>query len=207
MLIGYFDDSGTHTSSEIVVMAGFVGAQEQWEQFEKTWADKLLEPLKGKPPLRRFHMVDCMQRSREFSDYSEAERNAVIHDFRQIILDANLIGNVTAVDRVAWDEVMIGPLRMLHGDAERHCINSCMSFSINQPTKVFGDNDVELDGAELAVFSALVDKSDACAWGSARGGHLPLAAGFSTVRYPIPQRTFKYVATVQSVMDEICQQP
>ena len=37
------------------------------------------------------------------------------------------------------------------------------------------------------------------------GGYLPLAAGVSTVRYPIPQRTFKYVATVQSVTDETCQ--
>jgi hypothetical protein len=30
------------------------------------------------------------------------------------------------------------------------------------------------------------------------GGYLPLAPGVSTVRCPIPQRTFKYVATVQS---------
>ena len=41
--------------------------------------------------------------------------------------------------------------------------------------------------------------------GTARsGGYLPLAPGVSTVRYPIPQRTFKYVATVQSVTDETC---
>ena len=38
------------------------------------------------------------------------------------------------------------------------------------------------------------------------GGYLPLAPGVSTVRYPIPQRTFKYVATVQSVTDETCQE-
>jgi hypothetical protein len=38
------------------------------------------------------------------------------------------------------------------------------------------------------------------------GGYLPLAPGVSTVRYPIPQRTFNYVATVQSVTDETCQQ-
>jgi hypothetical protein len=39
--------------------------------------------------------------------------------------------------------------------------------------------------------------------GSAQeGGYLPLAPGVSTVRYPIPQRTFKYAATVQSVTDE-----
>jgi hypothetical protein len=37
------------------------------------------------------------------------------------------------------------------------------------------------------------------------GGYLPLAPGVSTVRYPIPQRTFKYVATVQSLTDETCQ--
>ena len=37
------------------------------------------------------------------------------------------------------------------------------------------------------------------------GGYLLLAPGVSTVRYPIPQRTFKYVATVQSVTDETCQ--
>ena len=38
-----------------------------------------------------------------------------------------------------------------------------------------------------------------------KGGYLPLATGVSTVRYPIPQRTLKYVATVQSVTDETCQ--
>jgi hypothetical protein len=37
------------------------------------------------------------------------------------------------------------------------------------------------------------------------GGYLPLAPGVSSVRYPIRQRTFKYVATVQSVTDETCQ--
>jgi hypothetical protein len=39
---------------------------------------------------------------------------------------------------------------------------------------------------------------------TAVGGYLPLAPGVSTDRYPIPQRTFKYVATVQSVTDETC---
>jgi len=42
--------------------------------------------------------------------------------------------------------------------------------------------------------------------GSAQlGGYLPLAPGVSTVHCPIPQRTFKYVVTVQSVTDETCQ--
>lgn len=37
------------------------------------------------------------------------------------------------------------------------------------------------------------------------GGYLPLAFGVSTVRYPILERTFDYVSTVQSVTDETCQ--
>jgi hypothetical protein len=43
--------------------------------------------------------------------------------------------------------------------------------------------------------------------GAATGcsGWIPaLGTGVSTVRYLIPQRTFKYVATVQSVTDETC---
>ena len=44
-----------------------------------------------------------------------------------------------------------------------------------------------------------------CEGGSAMGGYLPLAPGVSSVRYPIRERTFKYVATVQSVTDETCQ--
>jgi len=39
-----------------------------------------------------------------------------------------------------------------------------------------------------------------------RSGWIPaLGNRVSTVRYPIPQRTFKYVATVHSVTDETCQ--
>src|SRR5207248_4299386 len=48
---------------------------------------------------------------------------------------------------------------------------------------------------------------DMCEGGSAMGGYLPLAPGVSSVRYPIRERTFKYVATVQSVTDETYQEP
>jgi hypothetical protein len=163
MLVGYFDDSGTHDDSEVIVMAGFVGTEEQWKQLEKSWADKLLEPLPNKPALKRFHMVRYMHRDHEFSRYSEAERDAVIHDFRQLILDAKLIGNVTAVDRVAWDQIMIGPLRLLFGNAEWFCVNSCMSFAINQATEALQDKKVSLifdDRPEIVKgpFQAILSK-------------------------------------------------
>jgi hypothetical protein len=38
-----------------------------WEmRVKKSWTVKLLPPLPDKPPLKRFHMVECMQREGAF---------------------------------------------------------------------------------------------------------------------------------------------
>jgi hypothetical protein len=42
---GYFDDSGTHATSEVVVVGGLIGRPDQWDQFEAAWAAKLANPL------------------------------------------------------------------------------------------------------------------------------------------------------------------
>jgi hypothetical protein len=39
---------------------------------------------------------------------------------------------------------------------------------------------------------------------TASGGYLPLTIRVSTVRFPIPQWTFKCIVTVQTVTDETC---
>jgi hypothetical protein len=78
MLSAYFEDSGTHRNSQIVVTGGLIGAETNWSRFETAWKAKLADPLDGrKPPLREFHMAPCMLREGEFQGYSEAERNAL----------------------------------------------------------------------------------------------------------------------------------
>jgi hypothetical protein len=146
VLSAYFDDSGTHGDAEIIVMAGFIGTEEQWKPFDEAWATKLKNPLPeaGKPPLKRFHMANCEARQGEFIGYSEPESDAVIHDFRQLILDAKLAGHVMAVDRVAWDELIIGPLRIFFGDAEWFCLNSCLTFAISKAKEQATDKVISL---------------------------------------------------------------
>src|SRR4051794_36222543 len=97
MSMGYFDDSGTHGSSEVVVWGGLMGTESQWLKFELKWKAKLAEPLPGKPPLKRFHMAECDAGDGEFIGYNRGELDAVTHDFRQIILDAGVYGYAAGV--------------------------------------------------------------------------------------------------------------
>lgn len=128
MLRAYFDDSGTHRSSDVILIGGLVGTINQWDQFEAQWAAKLAEPLPGKPPLRRFHLSECNACDGDFGSYNRAESDAVIHDFRQIIIDTALIGAAFAIDRRAWDQFIVGNyLRRRFGNAVDACVERCLS--------------------------------------------------------------------------------
>jgi hypothetical protein len=135
MLTAYFDDSGTHGDSDVVVIGGLIGAEKHWSPFEIEWKAKLANPLPGKPPLRRFHMAPCMARGGDFAGYSEGERDAVIHDFRQIILDADLTGFSYAVSLKDWDTI-IGT-RSFRGLKDPEFF--CMSNAITQSAKIARD--------------------------------------------------------------------
>jgi hypothetical protein len=133
MLRAYFDDSGTHKNSEVVVIGGLIGTCAQWDGFEAQWAAKLAEPLPGKPRLSRFHLSACNACDDEFTGYSRAESDAVIHDFRQITIDAAVIATAFAVDRRAWDEFIVGAARERFGDPVSACVERCLLECINIP--------------------------------------------------------------------------
>jgi hypothetical protein len=132
MLRAYFDDSGSHGNSEVVVMGGLIGSVEQWERFEHAWAAKLADPLPGygKPPLRMFHLSPCNSGVGEFADYTDGEQDAVIHDFRQIIIDAGLTSTASAIDRKAWDELITGNYRKVMGESLSACLMNCIDNAI-----------------------------------------------------------------------------
>jgi len=134
MLRAYFDDSGTHPESHVTVMGGLVGSAAQWKQFERQWAEKLEHPLPGKPPLNLFHLSECKAGAGEFADYNLTERDAVTHDFRQIIIASDLIGTASAVDRRAWNELVVGPFRTQLGDA----LSPCFEHSISETIRIAG---------------------------------------------------------------------
>jgi hypothetical protein len=122
----YFDDSGTHKGSAFVVLGGLVGLDEQWEPLCDKWAAKLAAPLPDKPRLSKFHLSACMAGSDAFRDYRPVEREALAGEFRDLIIEAGLGATASAIDRVAWDELVVGRIRHLLGPALQPCFLKCI---------------------------------------------------------------------------------
>jgi Protein of unknown function (DUF3800) len=125
MLTAFFDDSGTHDDSTFVLLGGLYGAEEEWSAFDQAWRQKLAAPLPDKPALKRFHMFDCQHGEGEFIRYSKPERDALIHDMRNIIISSGVHGYCCGVSRVDWDDLVAGDMRRFLGDAERFCVTQC----------------------------------------------------------------------------------
>lgn len=167
VLTAYLDDSGTHDDSRVLLWGGLVALDETWGPFEAAWKAKLADPLPEaqKPPLRKFHMSNCEASYGEFEGYSPAERDAVIHDFRQIILDHPVQAYISGVSLRDWDQI-IGRRRMRHfSDAEffvlQGCLNSIAMYSRdrteNAPVALHLDDRKWPDAAIRTLVEAVVD--------------------------------------------------
>ncbi len=78
MLVGYFDESGTHANSPAVCLAGYVASVEKWTSFEREW--KLVLDEFG---ITIFHMTDWEKRSKQFNGWNNEKG---IELFQRLVL-------------------------------------------------------------------------------------------------------------------------
>jgi hypothetical protein len=128
VLRAFFDDSGTHRQSPVVVIGGLLGTSAQWDDSEIAWTELLARPVPGKPPLKQFHLAACLGRYDEFQDYNLAEIDRVTHDFRRIILDVGIFTLAIAVNGSVWDELVVGDVRYQLGEPYRTLL-----FELHRP--------------------------------------------------------------------------
>jgi hypothetical protein len=130
MLGAFFDDSGTHSTSSVVAIGGLLGTDEQWDAFAPAWTKLLEEPLPGKPKLRQFHLAPCRAARGEFRDYSRAESDLLTAEFRRIILNTGLVTVAAAVNRAAWNELVVAEIADELGSPEELCFYKCVESVI-----------------------------------------------------------------------------
>jgi hypothetical protein len=92
MISAYFDDSGSHDDSHIIVYGGLIGSEDKWNPFLDEWEKKLANPLPGKAPLSQFHTSRCLSRGRGFEDYTRIEAECLVADLAKLVADSTLSG-------------------------------------------------------------------------------------------------------------------
>jgi hypothetical protein len=130
VITAYFDDSGTHQGSPVVAVGGLIGSEDQWAEFDERWKKLLAEPLPGKPSLKQFHSTECRGNHGPFGNYNVAERDRITYLFRQIILETGLFSVASIIDQIAWNELVVGPIRMIIGEADVFCSSKCIDCAI-----------------------------------------------------------------------------
>jgi hypothetical protein len=63
LLFAYLDESGTHETSPISVMAGYLGTADQWRAFDADW----IALVQG-AGLSHVHAVDLFKRTKQFRE-------------------------------------------------------------------------------------------------------------------------------------------
>jgi len=130
MLGAFFDDSGTHADSAVVAIGGLLGTDVQWDVFAEAWEEVLAKPFPEKSRLRQFHLTACRSGTGEFEDYNLAERDNLTYRFREIILNTGMVTLAAAVNKTAWDQVVVGMIAEHIGNPIEFCFYKCIELTI-----------------------------------------------------------------------------
>jgi hypothetical protein len=195
MLAAYFDDAGTHDSSEMVVWGGFLGTASQWSDFDKAWRGKLTRPLPGKAHLTKFGLADCDRHRGEFAGYSSAESDLLQNECRELIIQAGVVGLAYAVERAEWERLVKVKARDFFGDAESMCFSACFQGAIDRARLLFPDDLMLSMHFDLGRKSPKLDAIVNLVRISYRGAPAIVNIGFNPVKDFTPLQAADVIAT------------
>ncbi len=128
MLECYFDDSGTHDGSSVMVWGGVLGHSVFFDKFENAWKERLNAPCEGKPPVSAFHSTNLMSGSGEFRGYNRAESDRSRYLFREVIENAGLTVLSFGISVNDWERLVPANMRHALGDHERALFGMVIKF-------------------------------------------------------------------------------
>lgn len=127
MMTVYFDDSGTHTQSDIAIAACSVSDVMRWEFFESEWNAVLDETGIREPG---FHMAEFVARQSPFDRWNDEKRDRVLKALIGVINRRHVLaGMVTAVVKKDYDTLVVGKLREKLGHYHyTFAVQSCLAL-------------------------------------------------------------------------------
>lgn len=126
VLRAYFDDSGTHGGSEVVVWAGFMATCEEWGAIEEEW-DALLRRYE----ITSFHATDVGHAERECEGWGINKREAAFLEFSRLLTSRNVAGISSVVRRSDWNAVPDPGIRSLFPQPSHLTFEHCMQQALN----------------------------------------------------------------------------
>lgn len=123
MLQVYFDESGTHSESPIICMAGYISTVEQWTHFSRNWQERI-----DKEGIDCFHMTDFENRRGPFKGMSKAKGNLLIESLIKIINVRVRYLFALAFAKADFDDVVGDKYIRTVGTEWTFCAMACMAF-------------------------------------------------------------------------------
>ena len=129
MLTAYFDDSGTHASSSVVAVAGYVSTTVNWQSFAKEW-----RRLLRKEKISVIHMAALQNLQGHFSiknGWTISRREKLVEKAAKIIGQRTRTAVGRAVIRNDWEKVVPEYLKKMFGGPYGWCASECVATISN----------------------------------------------------------------------------
>lgn len=129
-LRAFFDDSGTHGNSEMVVWGGVFGTVESFQLLEAKWQQFLNQPVEGKGPIKKWSTSKCKGARGEFEGWNHTEIDRARYNARQIIADTNVIPVSYAIPTALWRKHIRGRVAKAFGPPSVFAYAKCFDDAL-----------------------------------------------------------------------------
>lgn len=123
MLTAYFDESGIHSSSEVILISGFVATSELWEKFDAEWKENL-----DTARVPYWHSTEYEARVGPFQGMNEGIRESLPVGLVKVLCKYKPTAIEGAISRKDWDQFK--DLRI--GQLFKAPYNLCFEYLIQQ---------------------------------------------------------------------------
>lgn len=138
ILTAYLDESGTHSQSPVLIMAGYLGNKDQWNDFEEAY-----NKLRQKFGFRVFHAKDFRATHGEFISWSREKKADLLKAFYLITEQHLEVGFATVLEKQDYNSVYRPrgeKLKKIQLDtAYGMCFRESLSFLVGYAAKHFDE--------------------------------------------------------------------